>query len=117
MSNIDYAYVRIGTDRQPYVLRPGLHLHSVVLAYKQGMLVETVAAEFALPVSAVHSALAYYYDHAEAVEAEIARREQLADRLRDELEDPELQDRLARVKRRRVDRSEYDSGETVRRRA
>lgn len=50
-----------------------------------------------LTLAQIHSALAYYFDHKEELEAEIERREETAKTLRRELEDPELQEKLRRT--------------------
>jgi uncharacterized protein (DUF433 family) len=47
-----------------------------------------------LPKAAIYSALAYYWDHQEAMDAEIERRRQSESELRSWLEDPALRDRL-----------------------
>lgn len=50
-----------------------------------------------LALAQVHSALAYYFDHKDQLDADIERRENEAETLRRELEDPELQERLRRA--------------------
>jgi len=47
-----------------------------------------------LTLAQVHSALAYYFDHKQELDAEIERRKNEAGALRRDLEDPDLQKRL-----------------------
>lgn len=50
-----------------------------------------------LTLAQVHSALAYYFDHKDRLDADIERRKNKAETLRRELEDSELQERLRRA--------------------
>ena len=59
-----------------------------------------------LTLGQVHSALAFYYDHKEKLDAEIERRRHRADQLREETEDTELQERLRKAKERRQPETE-----------
>lgn len=54
-----------------------------------------------LTLAQVHSALAYYFDHEDELDAEIERREKKTEALRRDLEDSELQERLLQAKKER----------------
>ena len=47
-----------------------------------------------LSLSQIHSALAYYYDHQQEIDAEIEQRDTAIERLRQQTEDRQLQERL-----------------------
>ena len=53
-----------------------------------------------LSLAQIYAALAYYYDHKDELEADIARRAKLADELRAQTEDRTLQTRLQDIKKR-----------------
>jgi uncharacterized protein (DUF433 family) len=55
---------------------------------------DLVEAHPPLTLGQAYAVLAYYYDHQDALDAELARRKQCADDLRAELEDPALAQRL-----------------------
>ena len=50
-----------------------------------------------LSMGQIHSALAYYWDHREAIEEDIGRRDALVDRLRRDLGQPPVVERLLRT--------------------
>ena len=52
-----------------------------------------------LSLAQIHAALAYYYDHQEELDADIARRAKLAEKLRAQTRDRALQSRLRKVKK------------------
>lgn len=51
-----------------------------------------------LPLPQIHAALGYYYAHREECDRQIAEARQRTDELLKELEDPDLQQRLRRLK-------------------
>ena len=59
-----------------------------------------------LTLGQVHSALAFYYDHKEKLDAEIERRRQRVNQIREETEDTELHERLRKAKERRQPKTE-----------
>lgn len=112
MSDTEYPYVSLGDDGQP-VVAGSLPLYVVVIDHDRGETAEAIADGYDVPVSAVHSGLAYFYDHVDVVRAEIDRRDRLAESLRGELEDPETVGRLRRAKalREAAARDEREAGE------
>ena len=52
-----------------------------------------------LSLAQIHGALAYYYDHQEAIDHTIAEDERIAEELRPRLEDPALVAKLRAIKR------------------
>jgi len=52
-----------------------------------------------LSLAQIHAALAYYYDHQEELDADIARRAKLAEKLRAQTRDRALQSRLRKAKK------------------
>lgn len=59
-----------------------------------------------LSLSQIYSAFAYYLDHKEEMDAEIERRAQTADELREESVDQDLMRRLRTAKRQQEEQSE-----------
>ncbi len=53
-----------------------------------------------LSLGQIHSALAYYWDHKPELEADIERRMERAEQIRQEVENPALAARFKRLKRR-----------------
>lgn len=50
-----------------------------------------------LTLAQIHSALAYYYDHQQEIDAEIERRDRETQALRKETENPALHDKLRQI--------------------
>jgi len=65
----------------------------VIMHLKMGRSVEEIACEYDLALADVHAALAYYYDHREEIEREIAGDRDFVEAFRKENPSP-LQDRL-----------------------
>jgi len=69
-------------------------------AFKVRLLVQEWNAWDRSPAQ-MYSVLAYYLDHKEEIDAEIEERRRRSEEIRKKTEDPELQERLRRAKRRR----------------
>jgi|SRR5436190_12259442 uncharacterized protein (DUF433 family) len=105
MSTVSYPHIEIRADGQPVIAGDGFY-------FKVRILVEEFLATGATPaqlqqahphltLSQIHSALAYYYDHQEEIDQEIAKLDQLEQKLRPQLEDPALTENLRRAWRQR----------------
>lgn len=58
-------------------------VHNVVVWHERiGMSPDQISAEFGLSLADVHAALAYYFDHQDQIDAEIAADQAAADELR-----------------------------------
>ena len=71
----------IVTDPEIYGGRPIIAGHRIAVIdvavwTKQGMTPEQIAAEFPLTLAQIHSALAYYYDHQEELDTQLAEDEE-----------------------------------------
>lgn len=77
----DEGHLRVGDGWYKLVMLVGEHV------YHGSSPVEMVEAHPALTLGQAYETLAYYYDHKEELDAELAQREHDAERLRGELED------------------------------
>ncbi len=67
----------------------------IVLDAKNGWSAEYIHEQYPyLSLAQIHSALAYYYDHRDEIEEDIARRERLVEEIRRELGPSELRKRV-----------------------
>jgi uncharacterized protein (DUF433 family) len=71
----------IVTDPEVYGGRPIIAGHRIAVIdvavwTKQGMTLERIAAEFPLTLAQIHAALAYYYDHQEELDNQLAKDEE-----------------------------------------
>ncbi len=94
------AYQHIVLDAQgvPVVQGANTKVVEVVLhARSSGLTPEQLAGELPhLSPAQIHSALAYYWDHKEALDADIEARREFAQRMRREMGQPTFAERLAR---------------------
>lgn len=58
---------------KPYIEGHRIAVHHIAWWYLQGVSAEELARDYGLTLGEVHAALAYYYDHREVIDAEIAR--------------------------------------------
>jgi len=88
VSTVEYAHIAIGSDNVPIVAGTKIKLIEIVLDHlAHGSDAQEIHREFPnLSLGQIHSALAYYYDHQDEMDAEIARRMQRADELRGKFE-------------------------------
>ena len=96
MTNTGYAHIERDAEG---ILRVREHRFKVILligdhVYRGMGAADLVEAHPPLTPGQAHSVLAYYYDHSDEIDAELARRSRQAKDLRAELEDPDLARRL-----------------------
>lgn len=98
------AYQHLVLDAQgvPVVQGANTKVVEVVLhARSSGLTPEQLAEELPhLSPAQIHSALAYYWDHKEALDADIEARREFAERMRREMGQPAFAERLARERGR-----------------
>jgi uncharacterized protein (DUF433 family) len=85
MKMIDTGHVAIDPailDGVPHIAGHRIAVsHLVVWIVYQGETPEAIAEEFSLTLAEVHAALAYYYDHQQALDEQIAATARLADEM------------------------------------
>ncbi len=88
MSTVEYAHITIGPDNVPMVAGTRIKVVEIVLDHlAHGSDAQEVHREFPhLTLGQIHSALAYYYDHQDEMEAEISRRIERSEEFRREFE-------------------------------
>ena len=94
------AHIRIGADGAAWVDDTNVKAVEIVMS-KQAydLTAEELHEQYPhLSLAQIHASLAYYYDHQQELDAEIARRNNLAETLRNQTEDRALQERLREVK-------------------
>jgi uncharacterized protein (DUF433 family) len=98
MDTTSTAYKHIGLDESGTARIAGTRSRVIDVAMDRaefGYSPEEICRQHPhLTLGQLHSALAYYFDHKQELDAEIERRKDEADALRRELEDPDLQKRL-----------------------
>ena len=58
---------------KPHIKGHRIAVHHIAWWYSQGMTAEALAQEYALSPAEVHAALAYYYDHKDQIDRELAQ--------------------------------------------
>jgi len=105
VATIETRYEHIVLDERGVPLIAGTTMKVVELVTAQqayGWSPEEVAFQFPyLSMGQIHSALAYYWDHQEELDEDMARREAFADDLQRRLPVPPVVARLREIKRRR----------------
>jgi uncharacterized protein (DUF433 family) len=88
MSTVEYAHITIGPDNVPMLAGTRIKVVEIVLDHlAHGSDAQEIHREFPhLSLGQIHSALAFYYDHQDDVDAEIARRIERSEKLRDKLD-------------------------------
>jgi uncharacterized protein (DUF433 family) len=88
MSTVEYAHIAVGPDSVPIVAGTQIKVVEIVLDHlAHGADAQEIHREFPhLSLGQIHSALAYYYDHQDEVDAEISRRIERSEELRAKLE-------------------------------
>jgi uncharacterized protein (DUF433 family) len=101
MSTIEYAHIEISGDSIPIVAGTSIKVMEIAqdhLLY--GWNAEEIHREFPLlSLGQIYSALGYYYDHQEEMDAEIQQRRETSDQIRDEFGDGPVSNAI-RTKRR-----------------
>ncbi|MCG2685616.1 MAG: DUF433 domain-containing protein [Planctomycetales bacterium] len=88
MSTVEYAHITTGPDNMPMLAGTRIKVVEIVLDHlAHGADVQEIHREFPhLSLGEIHSALAYYYDHQQEMDADIARRLQRAGEFREKFE-------------------------------
>jgi uncharacterized protein (DUF433 family) len=96
MSTAEYAHITIGADGVPILSGTRIKVVEIVLDHLvQGWEAEKICREFPkLSLGQVHSALAYYYDHKDEIDADIRRRQEMVEEIRARLGDGPVTDVL-----------------------
>lgn len=98
-----YEHIVLDENRVPLIADTTMKVVELVTAQQAyGWSPEELAFQFPyLTMGQIHSALAYYWDHQEELDADMARREALADELQRQLPVPPVVARLREIKRLR----------------
>jgi uncharacterized protein (DUF433 family) len=85
MSTVEYAHITTGPDGVPVLAGTRIKVVEIVLDHLvHGWQVGDIHREFPqLSLGQIHSALGYYYDHQEEIDADIQRRGEVAKNIRD----------------------------------
>jgi len=88
MATVDYPHISSTSDGVPVITGTNTKVVQVVLDHlAYGSDAAEIQREFPhLSLSAVHCALAYYYDHKEEMDEDIARRKQKVEDIKAELD-------------------------------
>jgi uncharacterized protein (DUF433 family) len=88
MSTVEYAHIMIGPDGVPVLAGTRIKVVEIVLDHlAHGSDAQEIHREFPLlSLGQIHSALAYYYDHQDDMEADISRRIDRSEAFRREFE-------------------------------
>jgi uncharacterized protein (DUF433 family) len=82
MPKLDYRNIEQDANRcggQPVVVGTRIRVATVLGCYRQGMSIEEIVQQYpTLKPADVHDALAYAYDHLEAIEADLANDDETA---------------------------------------
>lgn len=93
-----YQHIVLDSEGVPVVQGANTKVVEVVLhARSSGLTPEQLAEELPhLSPAQIHSALAYYWDHKEALDADIEERREFAEKTRRDMGQPAFVDRLVR---------------------
>lgn len=97
MTTVSYPHIAVSPSGKPYVQDTGVGVKTIALAHlREGLSAEEIAVTYGpLTLGQVYAALAYYYDHIEAMDQRIADGERLAQEMQDNLDSsPRLRARL-----------------------
>jgi uncharacterized protein (DUF433 family) len=88
MPTVDYPHISLTSDGVPVITGTGTKVVQVVLDHlAYGSDAREIHREFPhLSLSAIHSALAYYYDHKGEIDEDIARRKQKVEDIKAEVD-------------------------------
>ena len=101
MSIVEYAHISINADNVPMLTGTRIKVVEIVLDHLvHGWQAEEIHREFPqLSLGQIHSALGYYYDHQEEIDADIRRRREIAEEIRSRLGDGPVTDTLRSMRR------------------
>ena len=101
MSTVEYAHIAVGSDSVPILAGTRIKVVEIVLDHLvHGWEAEDIHREFPqLSLGQIHSALGYYYDHQEEIDADIRRRRETAEEIRARLGDGPVSDTLRSMRR------------------
>ena len=101
MSTVEYAHITVGPDNVPMLTGTRIKVVEIVLDHLvHGWEAEDIHREFPqLSLGQIHSALGYYYDHQEEIDADIQRRREMAEEIRARLGDGPVTDTLRSMRR------------------
>jgi uncharacterized protein (DUF433 family) len=96
MTQTEYPHIERDADGIPRVREHGFKVIMLIgdHVYRGMSAADLVEAHPPLTLGQAYTVLAYYHDHQNHLDAELARRQERADDLRRELEDPALGQRL-----------------------
>jgi uncharacterized protein (DUF433 family) len=95
MTKTEYKHVVINDEGVPMIEGTRTKLVMLVGDVKNGWDAEEIHEQYPhLPLAVVHSALSYYWDHKDELDAEYERRKQETERLLAEMVDREAMQRL-----------------------
>ena len=96
MSTVEYAHISIDADNVPMLTGTRIKVVEIVLDHlAHGWQAEDIHREFPqLSLGQIHSALGYYYDHQEEIDADIRRRREMVEEIRARLGDGPVTDML-----------------------
>lgn len=88
MATVDYPHISLTSDGVPVIAGTNTKVVQVVVDHlANGSDAEEMHREFPhLSLSAIHCALAYYYDHKEEMDEDIARRKRKVDAIKAEVD-------------------------------
>jgi uncharacterized protein (DUF433 family) len=101
MSMVEYTHISIGADGVPTLTGTRIKVVEIALDHLvHGWQAEDIHREFPqLSLGQIHSALGYYYDHQEELDADIQRRRASAEEIRDRLGNGPVTDALRATRR------------------
>jgi uncharacterized protein (DUF433 family) len=102
MTTTAYPYISLNIEGVPYIEGTRIKVAHIVIDHVEG---RRSAARIArayppLTVAQVHSALAYYHEHRDEIDRYIRERDETAERLRPQVENPALAAKLRAAKAR-----------------
>jgi uncharacterized protein (DUF433 family) len=88
MSTVEYAHITVGSDCVPMLAGTHIKVVEIICDHlAHGSDAQEMHREFPhLSLGQIHSALAYYYDHQDEVDADIAQRMRMAEEFREKFE-------------------------------
>ncbi len=96
MPTVEYVHIAVGADNVPMVAGTQIKVLEIAQDHLvHGWNADDIHREFPqLSLGQIHSALGYYYDHQEELDAEIQRRREMVEQLRVRMGDGPMTDIL-----------------------
>jgi uncharacterized protein (DUF433 family) len=96
VTTITYPHIAFTPEGKPYVEGTRIKLELIATIYTMGVSVEEIADDYPpLTLGQIHSALAYYFDHKDEVDRQIADDERMAEEIKAKHDSsPKLRERL-----------------------